>query len=145
MYDDNIGLLNYEKLPQLLLGDAFNAFKKPYFKIFDNYLVLTNSISEMKSYDDSYNNRKFMNKMDGYNKFDILLTERSNISFFIHFKNAQQLFREDMKPEFYDAFVNMVPGWKNFYAAAWQFTSSDKNYYTNFCMRLSNDTTAVTE
>jgi ribosome-associated toxin RatA of RatAB toxin-antitoxin module len=143
MNDDNIGLLSYEKLPQLLLGDAFTILKKPYFKIFDNYLVLTNSILEMKSYDDTYNNRKFLNKTEGYNKFDALLAERSNVSFFIQFKNAQQLFKQDMKPEFYDAFENMVPGWKNFYAAAWQFTSSDKNYYTNFCMRLSNDTTVV--
>lgn len=143
MNDDNIGLFSYEKLPQLLLGDAFTILKKPYFKIFDNYLVLTNSILEMKSYDDTYNNRKFLNKTEGYNKFDALLAERSNVSFFIQFKNAQQLFKQDMKPEFYDAFENMVPGWKNFYAAAWQFTSSDKNYYTNFCMRLSNDTTVV--
>ena len=143
MNDDHTGLLNYEKLPQLLLGDAFAILKKPYFKIFDNYLVLTNSILEMKSYDDTYNNRKFLNKTEGYNKFDALLAERSNVSFFIHFKNAQQLFKQDMKPEFYDAFGNMMPGWKNFYAAAWQFTSSDKNYYTNFCMRLNNDTTVL--
>jgi hypothetical protein len=53
------------------------------------------------------------------------------------------LFKQDMKPAFYDAFDSMVPGWKNFYAAAWQFTSSDKNYYTNFCMRLNSDTTTV--
>jgi hypothetical protein len=142
MNDDNTGLFNYEKLPQLLLGEAFTVFKKPYFKVFDNFLVLTNSISEMKSYDDSYNNRKFLNKTEGYSQFDGLLSERSNVSFFIQFKNAQQLFKEDMKPSFYEAFQNTVPGWKNFYAAAWQLTSSDKNYYTNFCMQLSADSTA---
>lgn len=142
MGDNNTGLFNYEKIPQLILGEAFSVFKKPYFKVFDNYLVLTNSMLEMKSYDDSYNNRKFLNKTDGYSQFDKLLSERSNVSFFIQFRNAQQLFKEEMKPEFYNAFVNMVPGWKNYYAAAWQLTSSDKNYYTNFCMQLNADTTA---
>lgn len=142
MGDNNTGLFNYEKIPQLLLGEAFSVFKKPYFKVFDNYLVLTNSISEMKSYDDSYNNHKFLNKTDGYSQFDKLLSERSNVSFFIQFKNAQQLFKEDMKPSFYEAFQNSSTSWKNYYAAAWQLTSSDKNYYTNFCMQLSPDTIA---
>ena len=143
MNTDRSGQFNYEKVPQILLGDAFNIFKRPYFKIFDNYLVLTNSLSELTSYDDSYNNRKFLNRTDGYSQFDALLAEKSNVTFFIHFKNAQQLFKEDMKPQFYDAFENMLPGWKNFYAAACQFNSSDKNYYTNFCVRLNSDTTAV--
>jgi hypothetical protein len=31
---------------------------------------------------------------------------------------------------------------KNFYGASWQFTSSDKSFYTNFCMGLHRDTTA---
>jgi len=144
MNNDDTGQFNYEKLPQLLLGDAFSIFKKPYFKVMDNYLVLTNSVSELTSFDDSYINRKFLNKTEGYSQFDALLAERSNVSFFIQFKNAQQLLKHDLKPAFYDAFETITPGWKNFYAAAWQFTSSDKNYYTNFCMRLSNDTSNVT-
>jgi hypothetical protein len=144
MNNDDTGQFNYEKLPQLLLGDVFSIFKKPYFKVMDNYLVLTNSMSELASYDDSYINRKFLNKTEGYSQFDALLAERSNVSLFIQFKNAQPLFKHDMKPAFYDTFETITPGWKNFYAAALQFTSSDKNYYTNFCMRLSNDTTVMT-
>ena len=141
MNTDNTGQFNYEKLPQLLLGDAFSIFKKPYFKVMDNYLVLTNSMSELISYDDSYTNRKFLSRTDGYSEFDALLAERSNVSFFMQFKNTMQLFKQDMKPVFYESFDTAIPGWKNFYGAAWQFTSSDKNYYTNFCMRLSSDTT----
>jgi hypothetical protein len=140
MNTDNIGQFNFEKLPQFLLGDAFNIFKRPYFKVMDNYLVLTNSPSELTSYDDSYINRKFLSRTEGYSQFDALLAERSNVSFLVQFKNVQQLFKQDMKPEFYDAFENLTPGWKNFYAAAWQFTSSEKNFYTNFCVRLSSDT-----
>jgi hypothetical protein len=143
MNTDNTGQLNYEKLPQILLGDAFNIFKRPYFKVMDNYLVLTNSMSELTSYDDSYTNRKFLNKTEGYNQFDALLAERTNISFFIQFKNTQQLFKQDMKQAFQNAFENNTPGWKNFYGATWQFTSSDKNFYTNFCMRLSTDTSGI--
>lgn len=145
MNGDNNGQFNYEKLPQLLLGDAFSIFKRPYFKVIDNYLILTNNTSELTSYDDSYINHKFLSKMEEYNHFNELLAERSNISFFIQFKNAQQLFKKDMKPAFYDAFETITPGWKNFYGASWQFASSDKNYYTNFCMWMGNDTTNTKE
>jgi hypothetical protein len=143
MNSDNTGQLSYEKLPQILLGDAFSLFKRPYFKVIDNYLILTNSSSELVSYNDSYTNRKFLVKTDGYNEFNNLLAERCNISFFIQFKNAFQLFKQSMRPSFYNDISESDPGFKNFYGASWQFTSSDKEFYTNFCMRLNNDTSAI--
>lgn len=143
MTSDNTGQFNYDKVPQILLGDAFSILKKPYFKVIDNYLVLTNSSSELASYDDSYANHKFINKTEGFSAFNELLSERSNVSFFIQFKNALPLFKEQMKPSFYEAFENMAPGWKDFYGASWQFTASEKNYYTNFGIKLLNDTAAL--
>ncbi|HVS90913.1 MAG TPA: hypothetical protein VHE59_02700 [Mucilaginibacter sp.] len=142
MINNDSGQLNYDKLPQVLLGDAFGIFKRPYFKVMDNYLVLTNSLSELNSYTDSYVNRKFLNKTEGYDRFNDLMTEKSNISFMIQFRNSAPLFKQDMKPAFYETFKNVDPGWKNFYGACWQFSSSEKSYYTNFGMRLSNDTTS---
>ncbi len=143
MNSDNTGQFNYEKLPQVLLGDAFYLFKRPYFKVIDNYLVLANSPSELASYNDSYTNRKFLIKTDGYNEFNNLLAEMCNVSFFVQFKNALQLFKQDMKPTFYNDFNKSEPGWKNFYGASWQFSASDKSFYTNFCMRLNSDTAAL--
>jgi len=142
MISDNMGQFNYEKLPQILLGDGFFIFKRPYFKVIDNYLVLTNTESELRSYNDTYANRKFLIKTEGYNDFNNLEAERCNVAFFIHFRNAAQLFKEDMKAAFYDDFNISDPGLKNFYGASWQFTSSDKSFYTNFCMGLHRDTTA---
>jgi hypothetical protein len=144
MTNDNVGQFNYNKLPFYLLGDAFSIFRKPYFMIIDNYLVLAATVSELKSYSDTYYNRKFISKIDQYNQFDDLLAERSNVAFFINFKNSQAILRRDLKDAFYDAFENQPLSWKSYYAAAYQFTASDKNFYTNFCMRLNTvDSTAV--
>lgn len=144
MTSDNIGQFNYDKVPFYLLGDAFSIFRKPYFMIIDNYLVLAATSSELTSYSDTYYNRKFISKTDQYNQFDNLLAERSNVAFFINFKNSQSIFKRDLKDAFYDAFENSNPSWKSFYAAAYQFSASDKNFYTNLCMRLNNtDTTAT--
>lgn len=145
MNNDNSGQFNFDNLPQILLGDAFSTLKRPYFLMMDNYLILANSPSELSSYKDSYLNHKFLDKTEGYSQFSELPAERSNISFFIQFKNALQLFKEDMKPAFYHYFENSEPGWKNFYGASLQFASSEKNYYTNFYIGLHHDTTSAQE
>lgn len=146
MVTDNIGEFKYDRVPYFLLGDPFGVLKHPYFMIVDNYLVLANSQNELTSYYDTYFNRKFLSKTDQYNQFDNLQAERSNIAFFINFKNAQPILRRDMAADVYDAFENNKPGWKSFYGASYQFAAADKNFYTNFCMRLSNiDTTAVND
>jgi len=111
--------------------------------IIDNYLILANSPVELTSYYDMYINRKFLSKNDQYNQFDNLLSGRSNVAFFFHFKNAQPILKRDMLPNVYDFFENSQPGWQDYYAASFQFTASDKNFYTNFCMRLNTDTVAV--
>jgi hypothetical protein len=144
MTNDNVGQFNYDKLPFYLLGDAFSIFRRPYFMILDNYLVLATTPSELVSYTDTYINRKFISKIEQYNQFDDLLAERSNVAFFINFKNSQSILKRDLKDPFYEAFEKNNPGWKSFYAAACQFAASDRNFYTNFCMRLNNvDTAAV--
>ncbi|WP_183568197.1 hypothetical protein [Mucilaginibacter sp. SP1R1] len=144
MTNDKVGQFNYNKLPFYLLGDAFSIFRKPYFMIQDNYLILATTSSELTSYTDTYINRKFLSKIDQYNQFDDLLAERSNVAFFINFKNTQAILKRDLKEPFYSAFENNEPGWKSFYGAAYQFAASDRNFYTNFCMRLNSaDTTAV--
>jgi len=144
MVTDKIGQFKYQKLPFFLLGDAFSILKHPYFMIVDNYLILATSQNELTSYYDTYFNRKFLSKMSQYNQFDILQSERSNVAFFINFKNAGPILNRNLSPGFYNAVENNNPGWKNFYGASYQYSAADKNFYTNFCMRLNNiDTAAV--
>lgn len=144
MVTDKIGQFKFDKIPFFLLGDAFSILKHPYFMIVDNYLVLATTQNELTSYYDTYFNRKFLSKMDQYNQFDNLQAERSNVAFFINFKNTQPIFKRDMDAGFYDGYESNNPGWKSFYGASYQLAASDKNFYTNFCMRLNNvDTTAV--
>ena len=138
--DVNSGRFNYDKLPFFLLGDAFGIFKHPYFLIIDNYLILANSTEELKSYDDSYLNRKFLSKNDQYQLFDNLVAAQSNVAFLLVFKNAEPIFNRDMSDNFLQALRANEPGWKDFYAMSWQFATVDKNFYTNFCLKLKTDT-----
>ncbi|MFD0751430.1 hypothetical protein ACFQZS_14865 [Mucilaginibacter calamicampi] len=142
MEGDEIGRFNYNKLPFFLLGDAFSMFNHPWFMIVDNYLVLANSKNELVSYRDSYFNSKFQSKQQAYNEFDKLQTGRSNVNWFINFKNSQAIFKRDMNDNFYKAFSDNEPGWKNFYGASYQLSASDKNFYTVFCMNFNQPDTA---
>src|SRR5260221_7317158 len=140
MADENSGRFKYDKLPFFLLGDAFGNFKRPYFLIIDNYLILTNSSGELASYYDTYIKRKFLSKNDQYNQFDNLVAEKSNVSFFFHIKNSLQILKRDLYPNNYDTIDTQEPGWKNFYGASFQFSAADKSFYTNFCLKLTPDT-----
>ncbi|QJD97596.1 hypothetical protein HH214_17800 [Mucilaginibacter robiniae] len=138
MADDGLtGQLNYDRLPFYLLGDAFAFLRRPYFMIVDNYLILANTPIELKNYNDNYLNGRFLSKIDEYNSFDDLLAERCNISFFIHFKNADYVLKNTLKKAFYKNYQQHNGGFKNFYAASYQLTSSDQQFYTAFCAKLN--------
>ena len=144
MENDDVGQFKYDKLPFYLLGDAFGVFTHPYFMIIDNYLVLANSTRELDSYKDSYQNHKFLSSMPAYTDFDNSLAERSNVAFFLHFRNIFPILRREMKPAFSAIFDPGDKGPNKFYALSYQFSAADRNFYTNFYMRLNKaDTTGI--
>ncbi len=137
MSTENIGQINYNKIPYFLLGDAYSYFNHPWFMIVDNYLVLANSQNELSSYYDTYINRKFQSKLEQYKQFDNLLAEQSNISWYINFDHSKSILKRDLHEGFYKSFETKPNGWKNFYAGSYQLIAANKKFYTNFCMRLN--------
>jgi hypothetical protein len=137
MVNDDVGQFKFNKLPFFLLGDALSIFSHPYFMILDNYLILANSTGELNSYKDSYLNHKLLSKTAAYTDFDNLLAERSNVAFFLHFRNIFPILRRDMKPGFVDLFNPDKKTGKKCYALSYQLSASDKNFYTNFYLRFT--------
>ena len=137
MSNDNIGQLNYNKLPYFLLGDPFAQFNHPWFIIVDNNLILANSQTELNSYYDTYANRKFQSKLEQYKQFDNLVAEQRNVSWYINFNHSQSILKRDLNENFYNLYNTNTPGWKNFFAASYQLIAANKKFYTNFCMRLN--------
>lgn len=135
MINDDCGQFNYNQVPMFLLGDVMSVFRKPYFTILDNYLVLANSSREINNYRENYFNSQFLSKADEFTNFNNLLAERSNVSYFIHFKNAGYIFKKSLKP-YYSESYDQKPGFKNYYAAAYQLSASENQFYTNLCVKL---------
>lgn len=138
----------YENLPYYLLGEPFANFKQPYFVLIDNYLFLSNSDSGLKRYLENYHQQHFLTEKKQYYDFDQLLAEQSNISFFVHLPNSAQIFQKNLQPAFKNSFNKKNYGWKNYFAGELQFTASQNNFYTNFCLKQieaensKSDTTA---
>jgi len=144
MATEDAGQLNYDKLPLFLLGDAFSIFRRPYFIIVDNYLIFCGSQTGLLEYYRNYTNGNLLSHNDEYRRFDNLQAEKSNVSFFLHFKNSQQLLQTDLEPDYADAFEKKNTGWNKYYAASYQLTTAGNGFYTNFYMRLNvRDTSQV--
>ncbi len=142
MVSDDIGEFNYDKLPFYLLGDAFNIFRRPYFMVVDNYLFICNSQSGLADYYKAYTAGNFLSKNEDFVRFDNLQANRSNVSFFINFKNAAELLKTDLKPQYAQAFGTKNTAWNSYYGAGYQLTASDRDFYTNFYMRMNVADTA---
>jgi hypothetical protein len=137
MQPNNTGRFNYAKLPFFLFGDAFTVFKQPYFWITDNYLVVANTANALKNYQEIYNQRTFLSANERFNEFDDLLSERSNISFFVHYKNADRLLKHDLQ---LPAYQTVYPNDKtagSYFAGSYQLSSADHQFYTNLCLQLN--------
>jgi hypothetical protein len=135
MVNEEVGQFNYNQVPLFMLGDALTPFRRPYFMIIDNYLVLANTARELNNYKENYFNNAFLSKDEEYTNFNNLLAQRSNVCFFIHFKNAGNIFKRTLKRN-YAAAYQQQPGFKNYYAAAYQLSASDNEFYTNLCVKL---------
>lgn len=135
MVNDEIGQFNFNQIPLFLLGDVMSVFRKPYFIILDNYLVLANSQREINNYKENYFNNQYLSKGTEYIEFNNLVAERCNINYFIHFKNAGNAFKHILKPYYNEAYQQQ-PGFKNYYAAAYQLSGSENQFYSSLCLKL---------
>ncbi|GAB2691499.1 hypothetical protein GCM10027037_13460 [Mucilaginibacter koreensis] len=143
--EDNTGRFNYNKLPFFLLGDAFSAFKRPYFWITDNYLFLANTAAALKNYQAIYSQRTFLPGNNRFNEFSNLMSERSNICFFINYKNAAQLLKRDLQPAAYQTLYPKDKNAGSYYAGSYQLSSADKQFYTNLCLQLNKPDTVLSK
>lgn len=127
--------LKYENVFFALLGEPFLHFKQPYFVLIDNYLLLANAQSAINNYLQNYHQQQFLYQDQQYYNFDALLAEQSNVAFFIHLPNAYPSLKSNLQPDFSKIFNQKNFGWRNYYAAALQFTASEDKFYTNFYLQ----------
>lgn len=109
-------------------------------------MLLSDTETGLNNYLKHYHQQEFLNRDKQYFNFDELLAAQSNVSFFVHLPNANQLFKNMLRQDYAQAFQQKNPGWGNYFAMALQFTGSSNSFYTNLYLQqkqTERDTTAL--
>lgn len=129
-YSTDVKLLKEDNLLYAYFGEPFKKFKRPYYTIIDNYMVFANNASTIQSFLNSYKNNRLLINDTEYTNTINQLTNNANISFFANFKNAQDIFRNNLYLPFYKQFRD-EKGLKNYTAFTYQMSGDNGKFQTN--------------
>ncbi|HEY1025436.1 MAG TPA: hypothetical protein VGE26_09750 [Sphingobacteriaceae bacterium] len=122
--------LRYSNILYYYFGDAFKAFKRPYFLIADNYLVFANSAAALRNYQKDYHKENFLYKTLRYTTFEQLLPDEATISLFIHNGNSRSITKSHLRPAYASRFAGKQ-GLRNFYGLSYKLSSDKDHFFTN--------------
>ncbi len=137
-HSDAIKKMNYENLFYYYLGDPFKKYTKPYFSITDNLLIISNSPGTVQRFLNDYNSNRFLYNNESFTRFDQLVADQSNISFFLNLKNSTNLLKSLLKKDYPEIFKSQEYGLKDFYGLSYQLTSNKEQFFTNFYLGYEN-------
>src|SRR5690606_3140802 len=69
----------------------------------------------------------------GFNEFNQLLANESNILFFTHIENSKRIVRGTLKAAFAEAFNAKKGTLTDFYGFSFQWSAEGGHFFTNFC------------
>ena len=132
----NVGRFDDSNLLYYFFGDPFKIFGRPYFAIVNNYLAVCNSQVALQNFVESYNKQNLLNFSDKYRLFQQYLSNKGNIFYFYHNKNAKAIVKSFLSNHAHQAFKSNLFNYKNIYGLSIQFSADKNKFYTNFYMNM---------
>lgn len=129
-YDEEIKIFNEADLLYAYFGQPFTAFKKPYYTIIDNYMVIANHPSTLHSFLSSYKNNKLLINNSNYISANNQLPGNSSIIFYIDHRNATDIFRKNIYLPYYKH-INATRGLKEYDSFTYQLSGDEGKFQTN--------------
>lgn len=129
-YDGEIRLLKEPDLLYYYFGSPFKSFKKPYYLIINNYIILAPYPSSLVDFRNSYQNNQLLTLDKTYTAVFSQLPTSSNILFYLNYRKAQNLMINTIYPEFYDH-TRSKNGLKAFDAFVYQLGGDQGSFQTN--------------
>jgi len=136
LYNEQYGDYEIRKLPvngypYALLGNIAKGFDDAYYLQFRNYLVFSNSLSQLKNFTISIENEATWTKSIRINKFLELTNKESNFSLFVNTPRAWGQVILRVKPEWSEFLAEHQFTFRNLEFLAFQFSTVDEKFYTN--------------
>lgn len=116
------------------MGDPFNFFRRPYYAIVENHLIIANNTIALKRFLQNYNSQNFLIRTDKNLDFQQYLTNQGNIFYFIHNANSKAIIRSFLNNSAYNGFKSNRFNWSEIYGLAMQFSADKDRFFTNLYM-----------
>lgn len=129
-YNDHIKSLKEGDLLYHYFGQAFTDFKKPYYIILDNYMVFASQPGTLQIFLDKYQSNKLLINSNSYISSSNQLPNNSSISFYIDYKNSLNLFKENIRPKYYE-YLRSKTRLSNYNALTYQLSGDQGKFQTN--------------
>lgn len=131
---DEIRHLDDSYLFYYFMGDPFNFFRRPYYAIVENHLIIANNTVALKRFLQNYNSQNFLIRTDKNLDFQQYLTNQGNIFYFIHNSNSKAIIRSFLNNSAYNSFKSDHFNWSEIYGLAIQFSADKDRFFTNLYM-----------
>lgn len=131
---DKIRHLDDSYLFYYFMGDPFNFFRRPYYAVVENHLIIANNTVALKHFLQNYNSQNFLIRTDKNLDFQQYLTNQGNIFYFIHNSNSKAIIRSFLNNSAYNSFKSNHFNWSEIYGLAIQFSADKDRFFTNLYM-----------
>jgi len=132
-YNEDIKSLKVSGLLYAFYGAAFSNFKRPYYAIFDNYMVFANNASTLEDFLNSYKNNRLLISSASYGNAMEQLPVTSNIHFFINLENSSRIIQQNLYLPFF-RHIYSDKGLKSYSSLSLQLSSDNYKFLSNLLM-----------
>lgn len=138
-YGDDIKALKEPGILQTYFGAPFEPFEKPYYAIFDNYMVFANNSATLKDYLKNYQNNLLLINSPNYISASNQLPSNSSICFYIDHSNSAEILKKNIYTPYYQQ-IQSDKGLKKYDSFTYQLIGDKGKFQTNI---LINKQTGV--
>jgi hypothetical protein len=132
-----IGKLTLPAFLPLIFGKAFPAFSKHYYTVIDNYIVLAESQSSLRSLINFYSAGRTLNKDRHYLKFSESLSENANFFVYSAVARSPKLIANQLEKGLAKEVEKNASLFRKFQSLALQFKASGDLFYNNLCLKYN--------
>jgi hypothetical protein len=129
--DKEIRELAIEEFPQWLLGKNYAGFQQSFFTTFDDYLLISNNIQNIKNLIVDIETESTWGRSILQNQFIESTLQDANLSVYINTPRAWDMLRKNLSPKWKTFFEENPTQLKAMELLALQFSSEQNKFYTN--------------
>ena len=137
--EPNIRRFDDSNVLYYFLGEPFKDFRKPYFSIVNNCLVISNSAQAIRGFLQNYDRQNLLSLSENYTHFQQFLSNQGNIFYFLHNKNSKSIIERFLSSDANQAFKSKNFQYQNIYGLSIQFSANRNKFYTNLYMNIPDN------